>query len=203
MRKMGWMVAGLVLLVATSVAAQQVYTGTVLRIDPSAGVIVFEDGRMLQTTADSVIIGGNQRMLFSSLRSGSPVTVYQAQPVALRDGRYIVISDVGARAATSAPTTAVVPPPPPAPPGYVVTTPPATAIVTQPGTAIVTEPDRSRTIPTFEVAGNVRRADPYARLIVLDDGRKVWLTEDTQVLVNGVHQPALNNIAPGSYVVIR
>jgi hypothetical protein len=204
---MGWMLAGLVLLMATSAAAQQVYTGTVLRIDPSAGVIVFEDGRMLQTTADSVIIGGNQRMLFSSLRPGSPVTVYQAQPVALRDGRYIVMSDVGARAATgstySGPTTAVVPPPPPAPPGYVVAAPPATAVVTQPGTSIVAQPDRSSMIPTFEIAGHVRRADPYARLIVLDDGRKVWLTEDTQVLINGVDQPALNNIAAGSYVVIR
>ena len=198
MRKLGMMAAGLVLLVATSVAAQQVYTGTVMRVDPSAGVIVFDDGRMLQTTADTVIISGNQRMMFSGLQSGRQVTVYQAQPVALRDGRYIVMSDVGARAATGTPVTglsaATVPPPPPPPPAStMVVTPPATGVVQT--TEVIA--------PTFEISGHVRRADPTGRVIVLTDGRKVHLTDDTQVLLNGTQSTPLSTLYPGSHVVIR
>lgn len=195
MRKTGWTIAvALVLLVATSVAAQQVYTGTVLRTDPSAGVIVFHDGRMLQTTADSVIISGNQRMMFSGLAQGTPVTVYQAQPVALRDGRYVVMSDAGARAATGVapigPNTTVVPPPPPA---TVAVAPPATSVVTS----------REVVIPSFEVSGHVGRVDPTGRVIVLNDGRKVHVTEDTQVLINGTQLSPLSTLHPGTHVVIR
>lgn len=197
MRKTGWTIAvALVLLVATSVAAQQVYTGTVLRTDPSAGVIVFHDGRMLQTTADSVIISGNQRMMFTGLAQGTQVTVYQAQPVALRDGRYVVMSDVGERTASGVapigPTTAIVPPPPP-PPAIVAVAPPATTVV--PRTEVVT--------PSFEVSGHVLRADATGRVIVLTDGRKVHVTEDTQVLINGTQPTPLSTLYPGTHVVIR
>jgi hypothetical protein len=209
MRRILGTTAALVLLVATSVVAQQVYSGTVLRIDPSAGVIVFDDGRMLQTTADSVIISGNQRVMFSGLRQGHQVAIYQAQPVALRDGRYIVMSDAGARAATgtmapapsaviTGPTTAVVPPPPP-PPAVVTMAPPAATVVTQPG-PIATKTEWG---PAFEVSGRVLRSDATSQVIVLDSGRNVHLTEDTQVLLNGVQPVPLSTLHPGSHVVIR
>jgi ribosomal protein L14 len=195
MRKITGIAVLLALLVATSVAAQQVYTGSVLRIDPSAGVIVFSDGRMLQTTADTVIISGNQRMMLSSLQQGTAVTVYQAQPVALRDGRYVLISETGARAATGGPVTAIVPPPPP--PGVVVAAPPSTVVVTQPPAATMT------VAPTFEVSGTVLRADPINRVLTLNDGRKIHLTQDTQVLINGTQPTPLSTLKPGTFVVVR
>lgn len=222
MRKVAAMAASLVLLAATSVAAQQVYSGTVLRVDPAAGVIVFDDGRMLQTTADTVVISGNQRMMFSSLRQGSIVTVYHGQPVALRDGRYVLLSEAGTRAPGSG-TTVYAPPPasstivtaPPAavvtsPPGVVVTAPPA-AVVTTPPAAVVTAPpagavvypSTATVVPTFEVSGTVLRADERGQVLTLHDGRKVHLTTDTQVLINGTQPTPLSTLKPGTFVVVR
>jgi hypothetical protein len=201
MRRIGTTAALLVLLLVTSVAAQQVYTGTVMRIDPAAGVIVFEDGRMLQTTADTVIISGNQRMMLSWLQRGAGVTIYSAQPVTLRDGRYVLLSETGVRAATpgtvvvTPPVTAVVPAPPPPPSGVIVTSPSTTTVVT-PGTAVAT-------VPAFEVSGTVFRADEMGRVIHLTDGRKVHVTEETQVLLNGVQPVQLSTLKPGSHVVVR
>ncbi|MBI1733816.1 MAG: hypothetical protein HYR51_01460 [Candidatus Rokubacteria bacterium] len=191
MRRIATAVTGLVLLAVTSVAAQQAYTGTVLRIDPAAGVIVFQDGRMFQTTADTVIISNNQRTMLHSLNQGSQVTVYSAQPVALRDGRYVLMSETGARAATS--STVIVPPPPA---GAVVTTPGTTTVVTQPAR-------EEWTMPAFEVSGHIFRADHMGRVIHMRDGRKVHVTEDTQVLLNGTQPVQLSTLAPDSYVVVR
>lgn len=202
------MAVALVLVVVTGVAAQQVYTGSVLRIDPSAGVVVFQDGRMFQTTADTVIISNNQRMLLSSLNQGTNVALYSAQPVALRDGRYVLLSDAGSRAAMghvttmppSGPTIAVVPPPPP-PVGAVVTQP--GTVVVSPGTTVVTQPSTVAVGPSFETSGYVVRADDVGRSIIFDDGRKVRLTDDTQVLRNGVDPVLLSTLKPGTHVVVR
>ena len=192
MRKIATAVTALVLLAVTSAAAQQVYTGTVLRIDPAAGVIVFHDGRMFQTTADTVLITNNQRTTLHSLNQGSHVTVYSAQPVALRDGRYVLMSESGARVATG--TTVIVPPP----------APPVGAVVTAPGTTtVVTQPTTEYAIPAFEVSGHIFRADDMGRVIHMRDGRKVHLTDDTQVLLNGTQPMQLSALAPGSYVVVR
>lgn len=216
MGRIATIAVALVLVVVTGAAAQQVYTGNVLRIDPSAGVVVFHDGRMFQTTADTVIISSNQRMLLSSLQQGTNVTLYSAQPVAIRDGRYVLLSEAGARAATgqvttmppSGPTTAVVPPPPPPPAGVVVTPPGAVVaspgtVVTSPGTTLVTQPSTTAVGPVFETSGYVVRADDTGRSIIFDDGRKVRLTDDTQVLMNGVQPVQLSTLKPGTYVVIR
>jgi len=222
MRKVAGLAASLVLLIATSAAAQQVYTGTVLRVDPAAGVVVFNDGRMLQTTADTVVISGNQRMMFSSLQPGTTVTVYNGQPVAIRDGRYILLSEAGARAAgsgttiyapappasstivTSPPATVVTPPAAvvTAPPPTVVTVPPATVVTTPPAGTVV-YPSTATVVPTFEVSGNVLRADERGQIITLQDGRKVHLTQDTQVLINGTQPTPLTTLKPGTFVVVR
>jgi hypothetical protein len=201
MRRIACLALVLVLVGATSTAAQQPYSGTVLRVDPAAGVIVFHDGRMLQTTADSVIISGNQRTLLSNLSPGTGVTVYQAQPVVLRDGRYVLLQDAAGRTAKapsppSPHSTAIVTQPP-------VTPAPSTTIVTpapSPGT-VVTQPQAG--VPAFEVAGDVLRADATGRVVALADGRKVHLTDDTQVLLNGVQPVPLSTLKPGSHVVIR
>jgi hypothetical protein len=91
-----------------------------------------------------------------------------------------------------APGTVVVPAPPPS--GTIVTAPGATTVVTQPAT----EP-----AAPFEVSGHIYRADHMGRVIHMRDGRKVHVTEDTQVLLNGVQPVQLSTLAPDSYVVVR
>jgi hypothetical protein len=204
MRRIACLAIVLLLVGVTSIAAQQPYSGTVLKVDPAAGVIVFQDGRMLQTTADSVIISGNQRTLLSNLRPGTGVTVYQAQPVVLRDGRYVLLQDAAGRTAraSSPPASTVVTPAPPHSTA-IVTQPPASTVVTpapSPST-VVTQSQAS--VPAFEVAGDVLRADATGRVVALADGRKVHLTDDTQVLLNGVQPVPLSTLKPGSHVVIR
>jgi hypothetical protein len=194
MRSIGYIAAGLVLLGVTSAPAQQVaqpqqhtsqtqpaHTGSVLRIDPQAGVVWFDDGRMFQTTADTVIISGNQRVTFAALEPGTAITIYSAQPVAFRDGRYVILSDATGSRAVVAP-----------PAGAVVASPSTTTVVTQ-----------SAMTPAFEVSGHVRRADATSRVLTLDDGRKVHLTDDTQVLMNGTQPVQLTTLKPGTFVVVR
>jgi hypothetical protein len=54
---------------------QEVASGTVVRIDPPAA-IVLSDGRTIQTTSDQVVYVGDQPVAVSSLQPGSQVVVY-------------------------------------------------------------------------------------------------------------------------------
>jgi hypothetical protein len=95
-----------VLALATTVAtAQQAVTGTVVRIDQPAGVIVLDNGQMYQATPQTVFLVNNQPTAFATIAPGTPVMVQHAQPVAVRDGRYVVL-------APGAPVGTVVTPPP-------------------------------------------------------------------------------------------
>jgi hypothetical protein len=109
-RRLGLAIAALVLVTAVGASAQQAYTGNVMRIEPGASVIVFDDGRMVQTSADSVILIGNDRVALGSLRPGTTVSIYSARPVAYRDGRYVVIAE-SSPARVPAPGVAIVPAP--------------------------------------------------------------------------------------------
>jgi hypothetical protein len=202
-----FVIAVLVLAVATGALAQQPFTGTISRVDNHAGVIVFQDGRMLQTTADSVIISGHQRVGFATLQPGAMVTVYEAHPVAFRDGRYVTLGEVTRPAPSTAvgvppvaPRTAVVPPPPP--PAVISGAPASSTIVAAAPAHVVTTPATATLGPVFEVSGIVQRTDPTSGVIALADGRKVHLTPDAQVLVNNT--PVANgSIKPGTPVVVR
>lgn len=193
----------LVLTVVTGAAAQQVHTGNVLRTDPPAGVVVFQDGRMFQTTADTVMISNNQRVFLSSLQTGTNVTLYAAQPVVLRDGRYVALSESGARAATGTVTTV-----PPGGPATAVVPPPATAVVvTSPPAVTIVEPSRvAADGPVFEVRGNLSHVLLPDGKIQFLDGRRILVTDDTQVLLNGVQHVPLSMLATfpaGTLVVVR
>ena len=81
-----------VALTTTAVSAQQVVTGTVVRIDQPAGVVVLDNGRMYQATPQTVFLVNNQPTSFGTIAPGTPVVVQQGQPVVLRDGRYVVLA---------------------------------------------------------------------------------------------------------------
>jgi hypothetical protein len=110
-RRLGLAAAGLLLFTAVGASAQQVYTGNVMRIDPGERVIVFNDGRMVRTSDNSTILVGKDHVTLGTLQPGTTVTIYSAQPVAYRNGRYIVISEAPPAAGVPAPGVAIVPAP--------------------------------------------------------------------------------------------
>ncbi len=137
-RRIGLIACGLVLVAVAGTGAQQVFRGTVMRVDPDAAVIIFDDGRMVQTTLDSTIISGTDGVTLQTLAPGTVIIVESAQPVAFRDGRYVVIGE-SAPVAVGPPAAVVVRPlgPPPvviASPAILTTEPPPS-----PGVVLQTE----------------------------------------------------------------
>jgi hypothetical protein len=95
-------------LASTMAVGQDVYTGVVTRIDEPAHVVIFEDGRMYRIAPSTVVLVDNQPIVYSSLQPGARVVVRGGEPVAFRDGQYILVS--GAPATTTV-TTVTTPQP--------------------------------------------------------------------------------------------
>ena len=182
LRRVGLTACALVLLGITTAAAQQVVTGTVVRIDPTASVVVLDNGTMYQTTPQTVFLVNNQPTNFATLAPGTPVIVQYGQPVLYRDGRYVVM-------AQPAPTTVVAQPAP------------TTVVTPAPGARVVMTPVRTAD-GLYEVSGVVKYSDAGRGIIRFEDGRNISIDESTQVLASGA--PAmLSTLRPGTFVVIR
>jgi hypothetical protein len=82
----------LVVLATTGAIAQQVVTGTVVRIDQPANVIVLDNGHMYQATPQTVFLVNNQPTSFARIAPGTPVVVQYGQPVLYQDGRYVMVT---------------------------------------------------------------------------------------------------------------
>jgi hypothetical protein len=165
--------SALALLTATGAFAQQVVTGTLVRVDQPANVVVLDNGQMYRVTPQTVFLVNNQPMAYTAIQPGTPVVVRYGEPVMIRNGQYVVMTQ-------------------PAPAGTVVTTPaPVTGAYPVDG--------------IYEASGVVRwvgASEPGRASITLDDGRHIWVTEDTQVFANG--SPAmLSTLRPGTFVVVR
>jgi hypothetical protein len=93
MRRILVLTCALALVAATNAAAQEVITGTVARVEPGASVIVLSDGRMYQTSPDSVIIVNEQPTTLVTLEPGTQVVLRSATPVTYRDGQYVVVTE--------------------------------------------------------------------------------------------------------------
>jgi hypothetical protein len=105
-RRLGLLACALAVLATTSASAQSMVTGTVVRVDPPANVIVLDNGQMYQATPQTVFLVNNQPMTFAQIVPGTPVVVQYGQPVAYQNGRYVVMTRP---AATTTTTTAVAP----------------------------------------------------------------------------------------------
>ena len=109
-RRVGLTACAFVLLAATTVAAQHVVTGTVVRVDPTHSVVVLDNGQMYQATPQTVFIVNNQPTNFATIAPGTPVVLQHGQPVLYRDGRYVVMNPpAGTVVATPAPVVAGTP----------------------------------------------------------------------------------------------
>ena len=156
-RRVGLATCAFVLLAVATVFAQQVITGTVVRIDQPAGVVVLDNGQMYRATPQTVFLVNNQPMTFGAIQMGTPVIVQYGEPVVYREGRYVVMSQ-------AAPSSGV-----------------------------------------FEVSGIVRWVgshEPGRASLTLDDGRHIWIDQNTQVLANGA-PVMVSTLRPGTFVVIR
>src|SRR5258705_7762127 len=90
-RALAWALVVLGLSVG-AVAAQDMYVGTVTRVDQPAQVIVFDDGRMYRVVPNTVVMVDNRPMMYTTVQPGTRVVVRGAQPVAFREGQYVVVS---------------------------------------------------------------------------------------------------------------
>ena len=91
-RRVGLAACAIVLLAVTTVAAQQVVSGTVVRVDPTHSIVVLDNGQMYQATPQTVFIVNNQPTNFATIAPGTPVVLQHGRPVVLRDGRYVVMT---------------------------------------------------------------------------------------------------------------
>jgi hypothetical protein len=160
--RVGLVACALVLLAVTGVAAQQVVTGTVVRIDPPANVIVLDNGQMFRATRETVFLVNDRPATFATIQPGTRVVLQSPQPVVYREGQYVVMTQ----------------------PAPVVAVPSA---------------------GTYEVSGVVRwvgASEPGRSSLTLDDGRHVWIDENTQILANGA-PVMVSTLRPGTFVVIR
>lgn len=94
-------------LAASGAIGQDVYTGTVTRIDQPARVVIFEDGRMYRVAPSTVFLVDNQPMVYTTLQPGTRVVVRGGEAVTYRDGQYVVVSS-GAMAPASTTTVTTV-----------------------------------------------------------------------------------------------
>jgi len=174
-RRIGLAACAFSLLAVTAVSAQQVVTGTVVRLDPSSNVVVLDNGTMYQATPQTVFLVNNQPTNFGAIAPGTPVVVQYGQPVLYQNGRYVAMGQ-------AAPATTVVAPAP------------APAVV---GTQPIRTADGQ-----YEVSGVVKYSDATRRIIRFDDGRNISVDEGVQVLANGA-PVMLSTVTPGTFVVVR
>lgn len=167
---------------ATSGAiGQDVYMGTVTRIDQPARVVIFDDGRMYRVMPNTVMLANNQPVMYTTLQPGTYVVVRSGEPVMYREGQYVVVSS-GAMAPAYAPIYAS--------PAY--TSPAYTTTVT----TVTTNPQL-----LTSASGIVAGYDPRSNIVALTDGRMVQLSSKSAILVSG-HPTIPDQLAPGMPVMI-
>ncbi|HEV8639990.1 MAG TPA: hypothetical protein VGV13_02715 [Methylomirabilota bacterium] len=162
-RRISLTACALVLGLTLAAGADEVITGTVVRVDENAGVIVLDDARMYRVADGDAVLVDIRTMELREIKPGARVVIRSGQPVEYRDGQYVVITQPGLAPSTTA--TIVTPPPPPAP-------------------IVLTE---------GVVTGTVSGVDAPASMVVLSDGRTVLIGPKTVILVDGrpVHLTAL------------
>jgi hypothetical protein len=188
MRRFAFAVCALLVLGVTAVSAQDI-SGTIVRIDAPAHVVILDDGRMWRMTSTSVLLVDNRPVEITTLRPGSRVVLRSWEPVAFRDGQYVVVAQPSA--VSPAPSVAAPAPGAPAPSTTQQTTVTTTTTTTTPPAAALTSGE-----------GTVARIDFPAGVIAFTDGRLVQTTPKSVILVNGRPLP-FNALQPGRSVVVK
>jgi methyl coenzyme M reductase subunit C len=83
--------AALALTMASAVQANE-FKGKVVRLDPAAKVVIFDDGKMYRMVPNTVVIVEEKPVTFETLRPGASVVIRSGEVVEFKDGKYIVIT---------------------------------------------------------------------------------------------------------------
>jgi hypothetical protein len=168
-------------LAASGAIGQDIYMGTITRVDQPARVVIFDDGRMYRVMPNTMLLANNQPVMYTTLQPGTYVVVRSGEPVVYRDGQYVVVSS-GAMAPAYAPIYA------------------SPAYTSQAYTTTVTTVTTNPQLLT-SASGVVAGYDPRSNIVALTDGRMVQLSSKSAILVNG-HPTVPDQLAPGMPVMI-
>lgn len=147
----------------TTIVEQQ---GHVVSVDPSANVVVLDNGRMYRVMPGTTLYVDNQPVPLAALRPGETVIVRSGQPVVYQNGQYVAVTQ-----APAAPATSVVVAPP-ASPGIAQTVYGRVSDVDRDGVVkIDTDRDSFRVKLAPEAAAQIREGDTVAlNLTILPPG---------------------------------
>ncbi len=182
-KSVGLITAVLALLLASGGLAQPVTAtvdqqGRIVRLDPQANVLVLDDGRMVRSTPDTVILIDDRPVQFSALEPGAVVVVRSGEVVVLRDGRYVPLAESAPAGVAAMPGAAAVSAP-------VVAAVPASPVVLQDGT----------------VSGTVASVDLTQGLVRLSDGR-AYLTSPKTAIISRNEPTDIAALRPGMTVTM-
>ena len=82
--------AALMLVTVSAVQANE-YKGKVVRMDPAAKVVVFDDGKMYRVVPDTVVIYEEKPVKWETIRPGYSVVIRSGEAVEFKNGGYVII----------------------------------------------------------------------------------------------------------------
>jgi hypothetical protein len=148
-------------------------SGTIVRVDPQASVLVLDDGRIYRVTPTTVLLVDNRPTAFNVLRPGDRVMIQSGEPVAFREGQYVALAQ----------------------PGVVAQAPPPGVVAQAPPPVVVQAPSRL-TAPL-----GVRQTI-YGTITDVDRDGKIKIKTDRDSFEARVAPEALRQIKKGDNVVI-
>lgn len=77
-RSIAGSICALALVTAAAAQAQEVVTGTLKHVDARTGVVVLEDGRVIQTTTDTLFLVETPARRLAAVRPGTRVMVIES-----------------------------------------------------------------------------------------------------------------------------
>jgi Cu/Ag efflux protein CusF len=77
-RSIAGSICALALVTAAAAQAEEVVTGTLKHVDARTGVVVLEDGRVIQTTTDTVFLVETPALRLAGVRPGTRVMVIES-----------------------------------------------------------------------------------------------------------------------------
>jgi hypothetical protein len=103
---LGTVMTAALLMGTVAVASAQMETGTIIRTDPQARVVILDDGRMYRVTPNTVLVVENQPTQFGALSPGQRLVIQSGEVVMLRNGQYVTVAQAPGQPAVVAPAPA-------------------------------------------------------------------------------------------------
>lgn len=185
-RRITFIACSLVLALAAGAMAQEVIRGTVVRIDQPAGVIMLDDGRMVQAGTGTTILVGERPMALADVQPGARVVI--RKQVLSQGTPALVNPPAQQRRSTAEPAT-----------GTTVTRAPRTQAAVDPVTGTVVRIDEPNRVVVLDDNRMYRLTEDGAVLVDNQPVALATVRPGTRVKVRS-GQPV--ELREGQYVVI-